>query len=157
MRPDLQNKWMEAELGAFDEGTHPSSSAPATRSPIGTLWDYLYLAARVAISLLFALHGAQKLFGLFGGGTPSHNPTILALGILEFVGGVCLALGTYTRVVSLVLFSETAWLYFKLCIGGVPWPIPKDGEFLAALCFFFLFLAAFGPGTISFDVQRKRK
>lgn len=158
MNPDVHNKWMEAELGTFDEGSTPSQAATAPRrSPIGTYWDYLYAAARIGLSLYFALHGAEKLGGIFGGGAAPHNPTILFAGILEFAGGVCLALGTYTRVMSLVLFSETAWFYFQLCAGGSPWPIPKHGEFLAGFCVFFVCLAAFGPGTISFDIQRKRK
>ncbi len=157
MRPDLQNKWMEAELGAFDEHSAAPPVKAHGRSPLGSIWDYLYAAARLIFALAFALHGAQKLFGIFGGGAVQHNPLILAEGVLEFVGGICLALGTFTRLMSLVLFSETAWAYYQLCAGGPPWPIPKNGELLALFCGFFLFLAIFGPGHISFDAQRKSK
>ena len=157
MRPDLQNKWMEAELGSFDESSTASPATVDKRSPLGATWDYLYAAARIVLALVFAMHGAQRLFGIFGGEMPQHDPWILAAGILEFLGGVCLAFGTYTRLLSLVLFSETAWIYYKLCLGGSPWPIPKHGDFPAFFCAFFLFLAAFGPGNISFDNQRKRR
>ena len=157
MKPDLQNKWMEAELGTFEDGARPQPAASPARAALGTSWDYLYAGVRIALALYFALHGAQKLYGLFGGGLQEHNPMVVIGGMVEFAGGICIALGTATRLVSLLLFSETAWIYYKLCLGAPPWPIPKGGELPAFFCLFFLFLATFGPGNISFDAQRSRK
>ncbi|MDQ3068472.1 MAG: DoxX family protein, partial [Acidobacteriota bacterium] len=71
---------------------------------------------RIALGLVFMAHGAQKLFGLFGGGglsgtssyfaslglTPAYPLAILA-GALEFGGGVLLFLGAWTRWVSIPL------------------------------------------------------
>jgi len=81
---------------------------------------------------------------------------MLGMGALEFVGGVALALGLYTRPVALALFIEMAWVYYKLCSPGTLWPIPNNGEFSAIFCAFFLFLAALGPGNISIDRMQRR-
>jgi putative oxidoreductase len=154
MKPDLHNKWMEAELGTFSEGSSPAPPTAVKASKMASYWDFVYASARIVITLLFALHGAQKLFGIFGGQPIQHDPWILGAGILEFIGGVALALGLYTRPVALVLCCEMAWAYYKLSSPGGLWPIPNHGEFAGLYCFFFLFLAMLGPGNISFDRQR---
>jgi len=64
---------------------------------------------RVAAGLFLMPHGAQKLFGLFGGyGLEASGqffqaklglPPVMAMlaGLIEFFGGLCLALGLLTR------------------------------------------------------------
>jgi uncharacterized membrane protein YphA (DoxX/SURF4 family) len=157
MKPDTHNKWMEAELGSFDEGltSQPAPQPKAKHSIMASVWDYFYAAARIILTLLFALHGARMLSGLFAGHTP--DTWTLALGISEFIGGVTLAFGAYTRPVSLLLCCEMAWVYYQLCVPNGVWPIPKDGEFSALYFLFFLVLALIGPGVISYDRQRGRR
>jgi putative oxidoreductase len=65
--------------------------------------------ARLAAGLILMPHGAQKLFGLFGGygveatgqffATKLGLPASLALvaGLIEFFGGLLLAVGLFTR------------------------------------------------------------
>jgi putative oxidoreductase len=157
MKPDLQNKWMEAELGTFEEGPPQQVPQPVAKpSVIAGVWDFIYAIARIVMSLTFALHGAQKLIGLFGGGPIQPDSTMLSMGLLEFIGGVALALGIYTRPIALILCVEMAWVYYKLCTPGTVWPIPNNGEFPALFCALFLFLAAFGPGNISVDRMKRR-
>lgn len=67
---------------------------------------------RVAVGLLLVPHGAQKLFGAFGGyGLEATGqffeaklglPPVVALlaGLIEFFGGLALALGLFTRPVA---------------------------------------------------------
>jgi putative oxidoreductase len=157
MKPDLQNKWMEAELGTFEESLpQPAPQPVAKPSGIASLWDFVYAIGRIALGLTFALHGAQKLIGLFGGGPMQPDSSILSMGLLEFIGGVAIALGVYTRPVSLVLFAEMAWVYYKLCTPGTFWPIPNNGDFPALFCALFLLLAIAGPGNISMDRMKRR-
>ena len=58
---------------------------------------YLYALMRIVVGLLFACHGAQKLFGLFGGfnnqpGTAASLFSLMGLaGVVEFVGGLLIA------------------------------------------------------------------
>lgn len=69
------------------------------------------LALRVAAGLLLVPHGAQKLFGAFGGhgleaagqffvsiGFPAS--AALAVALTEFIGGLLLAAGAFTRIVA---------------------------------------------------------
>jgi putative oxidoreductase len=155
MKPDLHNKWMEAELGTFEEGSSPAPQQRPKSSIAGSIWDFAYAAARIIIALLFALHGAQRLVGIFEG--QAHDNQVVAIGLLEFIGGVALALGVYTRPVSLVLCCEMAWVYYQLCIPNGVWPMPKNGEFSMFYFFFFLLLSLIGPGVISFDRQGGRR
>jgi putative oxidoreductase len=74
------------------------------------------LALRVPIGIIFAAHGAQKLFGWFGGygleGTggffdsiglsPGYWMALLA-GAAEFFGGIALIVGLLTRPAAAVL------------------------------------------------------
>src|SRR5437764_14776258 len=76
---------------------------------------------RLVIGLLFVGHGAQKLFGAFGGhglkGTagffeqiglkPGHIHATSA-GILEFGGGLLIALGLFTPIGSAALIAVMA-------------------------------------------------
>ncbi|MBZ0215789.1 MAG: DoxX family membrane protein [Fimbriimonadaceae bacterium] len=76
------------------------------------LKDLPDVAIRVAAGLFFVPHGAQKLFGWFGGfgltatgnffeqnlGFSNGFLTVLAAGTVEFFGGLALALGLLTRV-----------------------------------------------------------
>ncbi len=71
---------------------------------------------RLSAGVIFAAHGAQKLFGSFGGGglegTAQWMASIglepgylmaLAAGSAEFFGGIALLLGLLTRPVAFVL------------------------------------------------------
>ena len=74
------------------------------------------LALRVPVGIIFATHGAQKLFGAFGGYglegtgqffesiglTPGYLMALLAGGA-EFLGGLALILGLLVRPSALVL------------------------------------------------------
>jgi len=61
---------------------------------LGKFAPYLYVLLRVIAGLLFACHGAQKLFGLFGGagGSPGAAVPLFSLmglaGLIECVGGL---------------------------------------------------------------------
>ncbi len=75
---------------------------------------------RVTTGLLLVPHGAQKLFGWFGGyGVEATGeffaaklglPASLALiaGLIEFVGGLMLAAGLATRAVAALVFGMMA-------------------------------------------------
>jgi len=85
---------------------------PAFRPLQDALTPYAELAARVVPGLFLMPHGAQKLFGLFGGygleatgqffATKLGLPASMALvtGLIEFFGGLLLAVGLATRVAA---------------------------------------------------------
>jgi putative oxidoreductase len=111
--------------------------------------DVLYSLMRLIVGLLFACHGAQKLFGAFGGRPMIHIPLMLAAGIIEFFGGLLIALGIFAGLAAFVASGEMAVAYF---MGHAPhgfWPIRNQGELAVVYCFVFLYIASRGDGTWS--------
>jgi putative oxidoreductase len=113
------------------------------------LQDFVFFLTRLVFGLLFACHGAQKLFGLFGAHPMLHNPWMLIAGILELGGGVMVALGLFTRPVAFLLSGEMAVAYFKAHSSSGFWPIMNYGELAVLYCFFFLYLSTRGAGKFS--------
>jgi putative oxidoreductase len=106
---------------------------------------------RIVVGLLFACHGAQKLFGALGGHVQLSNPKFLAAGVIEFVGGVLVALGLQAAWAAFVASGEMAVAYFWVHAPGGFWPILNKGELAAVYCFVFLYIASRGSGTLSVD------
>ena len=118
------------------------------------LQDPVFAVTRIVFGLLFACHGAQKLFGLWGMHSVIHVPLLLVAGILEFGGGILIALGLFTQPVAFVLCGQMAVAYFKAHFPGGFLPIVNKGELAVLYCFFFLYLAARGAGKLSIDGAR---
>jgi len=104
---------------------------------------------RLMAGFLFACHGAQKLFGVLGGPAMRHVLLMLAAGIIEFFGGLLIALGVFTVFAAFIASGEMATGYF---LGHAPhdfWPIRNHGELAVLFCFVFLYIASRGDGTWS--------
>jgi putative oxidoreductase len=119
--------------------------------------DLAFFLARVIIALLFACHGAQKLFGVLGGTRITGNSLLLTGGIIEFGAGLLIACGLFTRVAAFVASGEMAVAYFKMHAPHGFWPIQNKGELAVVYCFFFLFVAAHGAGAYSLDRLLRHK
>jgi putative oxidoreductase len=138
--------------------TTPAPFGLAYGSTYGsTLADVTLTALRVVAGLLFAQHGAQKLLGAFGGfgGTPGATAPLLSqmglAGIIELVGGLLIAFGLFTRIVSFIAAGEMAVAYFLAHQARSFWPIENQGEPTILFCFVFLTFAALGAGPWSLD------
>ena len=113
---------------------------------------YLYVLLRVVAGLLFAYHGAQKLFGVFGGigGQPGTSTPLFSLkgfaGCIELVGGLLIALGVITSFAAFIASGEMAFAYFTQHFPRGFWPIQNGGELAVLNCFLFLYIAANGAG-----------
>jgi putative oxidoreductase len=111
---------------------------------------------RIVTGFLFMPHGAQKLFGCFGGmgggGASAPFPGLLWFaGVLEFFGGLGILLGVFTRPIAFVLSGFMAAAYF---MGHAPrgfWPLLNRGEMAVLYCFIFLLLAAAGGGPCTVE------
>lgn len=120
--------------------------------------DYFFAAVRIVVGFLFACHGAQKLFGVLGAGPEIHDPEGLVAGIVEFFGGSLVALGLGARVAAFLASGEMAVAYFKAHAPRGFWPILNGGERAVFYSFFFLFVAAHGPGKFAMaSVFRKKE
>ena len=123
---------------------------------------YALSVLRMVAGLLFALHGFQKVFGMFGGigghgATPPMWSEFWVAGVLESVGGVAVVLGLFTRPVAFPLCGEMAVAYFRAHFPHAFWPIQNGGELAVLFCFIFLYLVAAGPGPISLDRLLRRR
>ena len=105
--------------------------------------------SHIVVGFLFACHSAQKLFGVLGSQPEIHDPEGLVAGLIEFFGGSLVALGIGTRVAAFLASGEMAVAYFKAHAPRGFWPILNGGEKAVFYCFFFLFVAAYGPGRIA--------
>jgi putative oxidoreductase len=113
--------------------------------------------ARIVFGFLFACHGAQKIFGAFGGfgGNPGATVPLFTLlwvgGLIELIGGALVALGVRTNIAAFVCSGQMAVAYFMFHQPKGPLPIQNGGELAALYAFVFLFLAAKGPGPLALE------
>jgi putative oxidoreductase len=123
---------------------------------LGRYSPYLYALLRIVAGLAFAQHGAQKLFGALGAkqAAPLISQYGLA-GVIEFVGGILIALGLFTSPVAFLASGQMAWAYFQAHVPRGFWPILNGGELAMLYCFVFLYFAAVGSGKLSIDSIRK--
>ena len=115
---------------------------------------------RIATAYMFMLHGTAKLFALpyierFDG---LQIFSIYGLaGILEFVGGVLLLLGLFTRPVAFILSGQMAVAYFMAhAEPNVLLPLLNGGEAAALFSFIFIYIASAGGGAWALDNQFKK-
>jgi putative oxidoreductase len=122
------------------------------------------LVARLVVGLLFAGHGAQKLFGWFGGhglrgtagffeqlGLRPGLPLAFLAGLAELGGGLLLATGLFVPAAAVLLCGVMA-----SAIAVVHWPKGiwnQNGgfEFPLVMATVAFAIAAIGPGTLSLD------
>ena len=123
---------------------------------LGRYSPFFYAALRIVSGLAFAQHGAQKLFGMLGAqqAVPVMSQFGMA-GVIEFVGGILIALGLFTSPVALLASGEMAWAYFQAHAPRGFWPIQNGGELAVLYCFIFLYFAAVGSGKLSIDSIRR--
>lgn len=125
---------------------------------LGKYSEVLYAVMRMVVGLLFACHGAQKLFGALGGQSQLSDPMLAAAGVIEFVGGILVALGLWAGYAAFLASGQMAVAYFKVHAAGGFWPIINKGELAVLYCFVFLYVASRGSGHLSIDaLVRKRR
>jgi putative oxidoreductase len=118
---------------------------------LGRYGDLLYAFMRIVVGLLFACHGAQKLFGVLGAQGRASEPLLLLAGIIELVGGVLIGIGLQASLAAFVASGEMAVAYFTVHAPSGFWPIINKGELAALYCFVFLYIASRGSGAVSVD------
>lgn len=124
-----------------------------------TSWAPRILGAlRMLTGILFACHGAQKLFGVFGGMPPGvPKAFIWTAGSLEFFGGLLVAVGLFARITAFLLSGMMAIAYFSGHATHGFFPIVNGGELAILYCWIFLYMAAAGPGAWALDGLRNRR
>lgn len=119
---------------------------------LGRLAPRIYAVLRIVAGLMFAVHGAQKLLGLFGGQQVPLMSQFGLAGVIELVGGILIAIGLFTSIAAFIASGEMAAAYFIAHAPRGPMPIQNDGELAVLYCFLFLYIAA--RGTVALGVKR---
>ena len=115
-----------------------------------------HVLLRIVAGFLFMQHGGQKLFGWYGGGGGAGAglpPLIMAAGIIEFLGGLAVMLGLFTRPVAFLLSGQMAVAYFMVHFPKGLLPLQNKGETAALFSFIFFFFAGNGAGRFSLDAM----
>ena len=112
-----------------------------------------YAAMRIVVGLLFAFHGAQKIFGVFSDGTPPIGSQIWIGGVIELVGGLMISVGFLSSIAAFIASGTMAVAYvqfhWKFQLGSGFFPAMNKGELAVVYAFLFLFIACRGPGMWS--------
>ena len=123
---------------------------------LGRFAPQFYALLRIVAGLLFACHGAQKLFGLFGGPQMPLSSMFGAAGIIEVVCGLLIAIGFLTGTAAFLASGEMAYAYFTAHAPHGTFPLQNQGEPAVLYCFIFLYIAARGAGIWGIDRTARR-
>jgi putative oxidoreductase len=139
-------------------------------TPAGLSVDIALLVVRIALAWVFIYYGAAKLFGAFPGSGPHgiHQTALymansvhlrpgelfaVVAGVIEFGGGVAMALGLFTRLAGLALFGDMvmAMITVTWTTGINSSSSPPGYQLNLALAVLALAAALIGAGRFSID------
>jgi putative oxidoreductase len=123
---------------------------------LAPLAPWAYALMRIFVGLLFACHGAQKIFGVLGGaggGGSAVAPftVIWAAGVIELFGGLLIAVGLLAGWAAFVCSGQMAVAYFMAHASRGFWPIMNTGELAVLYAWVFLYVATRGSGKLSLE------
>ena len=126
--------------------------------------DLALFVLRLVVGLLFVGHGAQKLFGVFGGGGLEATAGMFdniglrpgwlharVAGTAEFLGGALLALGLFTPFAAAMLIAVMTAAVITVHAPNGIWNSNQGYEFNLVLAAAVFALAGIGAGNWSLD------
>ena len=126
--------------------------------------DLALLILRLVVGVLFVGHGAQKLFGVFGGGGLDGTAGMFdniglrpgwlharAAGAAEFGGGALLALGLFTPFAAAILIAVMTAAVVTVHGSNGIWNTNQGYEFNLVMVAAVFALAGVGAGSWSLD------
>ena len=118
-----------------------------------TLAPYALGILRIVTGFLFTSHGAQKVFNFPA--SPNGPAELMSFmgfaGLLEFVGGLLIMTGLFTRATAFILSGMMAVAYFIAHAPAGFLPLVNKGELAALYSFVFLYMTFAGSGSFSLD------
>lgn len=130
---------------------------------LGRLAGPTHALLRIGAGLLFMQHGAQKLFGAFGGmgGQGQKVDTLFSqmglAGVVELFGGLLIAIGLATRPVAAVAMIQMIAAYFIAHLPQGGFPVQNGGELALLFALVWAFLVGNGAGPASVDAALARR
>lgn len=124
--------------------------------------DVMYAIFRVLVGFMFAMHGAQKIFGWFSKNGAQPLISMMGIvGVLELLAGLFIMLGLWTRLSTIfggvIMIGAYFGVHFiSFLFGGLtinnPLPIANGGEL--ALMYLIAFLMIFAKGNGIFSLEK---
>jgi putative oxidoreductase len=108
---------------------------------------------RLVVALLFVMHGAASLFGIWGGARGSGMAVAFGAwphwwaAAIQFTCGLLVLVGLGTRWAALLCSGSMAYAYFVVHQPVSLIPLSNGGELAAMFCWAFLLVAVLGPGA----------
>ena len=134
---------------------HPMTP-PNLEARLNTYSPTVLSIFRIVVGLLFAIHGAATLFGW-----PVDMKAPVGAwpgwwsGLIEFVTGLLVLVGLFTRPAAFLASGTMAVAYFWMHQPKALWPIQNNGEPAVLFCFAFFLLVFLGPGAYAIDTRRR--
>src|SRR5215218_5653449 len=126
--------------------------------------DLALLVLRVVVGVLFAGHGAQKLFGAFGGGGLDGTAEMFdniglrpgalaarAAGTAELLGGLLIALGLFTPFAAAALIGVMTAAVITVHAPNGIWNTNRGYEYNLVMVAAVFALSGVGAGAWSLD------
>jgi len=117
----------------------------------------IYAILRIIAGFLFLWHGSQKLFSFPPAGVDMPLFIVIAAGPIEFIGGLLIMLGLWTRWAAFITSGQMAVAYWMAHGAHALLPVVNQGEMAMLYCFLFLFISAKGSGVFSIDHVREKR
>jgi putative oxidoreductase len=117
----------------------------------------IYAILRIIAGFLFLWHGSQKLFSFPPAGIDMPLFIVIAAGPIEFIGGLLIMLGLWTRWAAFITSGQMAVAYWMAHGTHALLPVVNQGEMAMLYCFLFLFISAKGSGVFSIDHVREKR
>jgi putative oxidoreductase len=119
----------------------------------------VYSILRLVVGFLFLWHGSQKLFDFPPSGQVIPLHIVFIAGPIEFIGGLLVMIGLWSRWVAFICSGEMAYAYWTVHSTHAILPLQNGGELAIIYCFMFLFISARGSGLFSIDhfIEKRRK
>jgi putative oxidoreductase len=119
----------------------------------GPVWSVF----RIVAGLLFSLHGAGSVLGLFGGSAATGKALEAGVwpgwwaGLIQLVCGILVMLGLLTRPAAVLASGSMAYAYFVVHQPNGLMPTQNGGVTPALYAWIFLAIAVLGAGPWSLD------
>jgi putative oxidoreductase len=116
-----------------------------------------YAILRIAAGFLFLWHGSEKLFDFPHLGFEIPLYIVSIAGPIEFIGGLLIMIGLWTRWAAFIACGQMAFAYWTAHGTHALLPIMNQGELAILYCFLFLFVSAKGSGVYSVEHNWKMR
>ena len=131
---------------------------------LGRYAELIYAVTRIAVGLMYWLHGTTKLFNLPPGarpGTVELTSLLGVAGVIETTLGFLIMIGLWGSWAAFICSGQMAAAYFLRQFPFAVLPIYQPpgilGESTVFNALFFLYVAAKGSGMLSVDDWLRRR